>query len=96
MQQRAGHPGITEDLRGAVDGVALADGADVQLHAGDVEADGLPRLVEGHVRVPAARGGLLQRVVAYVQAVDNVSFEIPKGTTGKLQRIGLAQKLGLG
>ncbi len=42
--------------------VALADGTDVEVHAGDIERHGAPRLIEMHVRVPASTSRRLQRV----------------------------------
>ena len=46
----------------------------------------------GAARVPSPSGSPTSRCRAKILFLD----EIPKGATGKLQRIGLAQKLGLG
>ncbi len=81
---------------GAIGGLLAAklahSGEDVsviarRVHLASIVDNGLVLLEEG------------QRIVARVAASDRIAdvlMEIPKGATGKLQLIGLAQKLGPG
>jgi len=48
-------------------------------------------VVENLVKYFPVRGGLMQRVVAWVQAVDNISFTVRKGET-----LGLVGESGCG
>ena len=55
-------------------------------------------LREGVAATEQELGGFLSERLAAFKTPRKILFlaEIPKGATGKLQRIGLAQKLGLG
>jgi len=55
----------------------------------DHDIDRAFRKLANEVRLPGFRAGKVPRKVLFMA-------EIPKGATGKLQRIGLAAKLGLG
>jgi acyl-coenzyme A synthetase/AMP-(fatty) acid ligase len=55
-------------------------------------------LRDGMAATEQELGGFLSARLAAFKTPRKIYFlaEIPKGATGKLQRIGLAQKLGLG
>ena len=88
------HPAVAQALAFAIPHPTLGEevAAAVVLHAASAAVDGTPRVAERELRAFAAARLPYFKVPRRVVVVD----AIPKGATGKLQRIGLAARLGVG
>ena len=85
--QRAANAESAKHLDGLAGGVALADGADVERHAGDVERHGPMPGVQVELAEAAAAGGLLQRGgIGHARGLPSLAPEPDDGPLRDIER----------